>query len=97
MNFPCAAAPIVYQAAPSASVACVFGEGGSHSKLTHSRSSLLKKSQTSDDELDELDSPLKGIITESFQASPSSVMSKGSEKQNSVRYKLLKEVWMNSE
>ncbi|KAI3472528.1 hypothetical protein Pfo_028022 [Paulownia fortunei] len=61
---------------------------GSHSKLTRSASSVLKKSQTSDDELDELDSPLKSIILDSFQSSPSSVkpgwISKENESRNTV-------------
>ncbi|KAI3474512.1 hypothetical protein Pfo_029422 [Paulownia fortunei] len=101
MNFPCAAAaPIVYPTPSAASVASILGEIGSHSKLTRSASSVLKKSQTSDDELDELDSPLKSIILDSFQSSPSSVkpgwISKENESRNTVRYQLLQEVWMNS-
>ncbi|KAI3473856.1 hypothetical protein Pfo_028037 [Paulownia fortunei] len=88
MNFPCAAAPIVYPTPSAASVASIFGEIGSHSKLTRSALSVLKKSQTSDDELDELDSPLKSIILDSFQSSPSSVkpgwISKENESRNTV-------------
>ncbi|KAI3463095.1 hypothetical protein Pfo_019758 [Paulownia fortunei] len=99
MNFPCAAAPIVYQPPSAASVASILGEFGSHSQLTRSRSSVLKKSQTSDDELDEMDSPLKSIILDSFQASPSSVkpgwISKENGSRNALRYQLLRDIWMD--
>ncbi|PIN03857.1 hypothetical protein CDL12_23613 [Handroanthus impetiginosus] len=101
MNFPCAAAPIVYQTPLVASIASILGEIDTHPKLLCSKSSILKKSQTSDDELDELDSPLKSIILESFQSSPSSVrpgwISKENGSRNTVRYQLLREVWMDSE
>ncbi|KAK4392886.1 hypothetical protein Sango_1759400 [Sesamum angolense] len=101
VNFPCAAAAIVYQTPSADWVANIFGEIGSHPKLTRSGSSVLKKSQTSDDELDELDSPLKPIILDSFQSSPSPVRpawaSKENGSRNTMRYQLLREVWMNSE
>ncbi|KAL3829500.1 hypothetical protein ACJIZ3_018302 [Penstemon smallii] len=101
MDFPCDAAPIVYQPPSAASVSSIFGEIGNHPQLTRSGSSVLKKSQTSDDELDELDSPLKSIILDSFHASSSSIkpswVQKENESANSVRYQLLREVWMNSE
>ncbi|CAL5371662.1 unnamed protein product [Camellia sinensis] len=99
-NFPCSAAPIVYLPPPVSSVAAIIGDIGSQSRLTRSRSSVLKKSYTSDDELDELDSPLTAIV-ETFQASPTptkpSWISKEKGSQNAVRYQLLREVWMNSE
>lgn len=51
---------------------------------------MLRKSYTSDDELDELDSPITSIIKDNFK-----------EKQKSdrqvVRYQLLREVWKDSE
>ncbi|KAL0344115.1 UNVERIFIED_CONTAM: hypothetical protein Sangu_1298900 [Sesamum angustifolium] len=101
VNFPCAAAAIIYQTPSADWVANIFGEIGSHPKLTCSGSSVLKKSQTSDDELDELDSPLKSIILDSFQSSPSPVRpawaSKENGSRNTMRYQLLREVWMNSE
>ncbi|KAK4417881.1 hypothetical protein Salat_2200800 [Sesamum alatum] len=102
VNFPCAAAAIVYQTPSAAWVANILGEiSSSHPKLTRSGSSVLKKSQTSDDELDELDSPLKPIILDSFQSSPSPVRPAWASKENgswnTVRYQLLREVWMNSE
>ncbi|KAK6155279.1 hypothetical protein DH2020_009527 [Rehmannia glutinosa] len=101
MSFPCAAAPVVYQTPSAALIATILGEIGSHSKLTRSGSSVLKKSQTSDDELDELGSPLKAIIRDSVRSSPSSIkpgwISKENGRRNTVRYQLLQEVWMNSE
>ncbi|KAL6507266.1 hypothetical protein OROGR_023461 [Orobanche gracilis] len=97
MNFPCAASPITYQPPSPDSVTNILGHFGSQSQLTHSRSSLLKKSQTSDDELDELDSPLKSIILTSIQAPLSSVkpgwMPKEYGNRNSLRYQLLRDVW----
>ncbi|XP_052196971.1 uncharacterized protein LOC127804203 isoform X2 [Diospyros lotus] len=98
--FPCNAAPIVYLPPPAASVASIIGEIGSQPQLRRSGSTVLKKSYTSDDELDELGSPLTAII-DSFQASPTSIkpswISKQNGNRNAVRYHLLREVWMNSE
>ncbi|GER31344.1 hypothetical protein STAS_07332 [Striga asiatica] len=93
MNFPCASAPIVYQPPQADSVAIALGEFGTQPQLSRSRSSVLKKSQTSDDELEELDSPLKSIILDGFQASPSSVL-KENGSRNALRYQLLRDVWM---
>ncbi|KZV42077.1 hypothetical protein F511_18423 [Dorcoceras hygrometricum] len=101
MTFPCAAAPVVYEPPSASCVAGFSGESGIHPLLTRSGSSLLKKSQTSDDELDELDSPLKSIQLDFSQPSPSSVnptwISNKSGSINAIRYRLLREVWMNSE
>ncbi|KAL7094946.1 hypothetical protein ACP275_11G136700 [Erythranthe tilingii] len=92
MSFPCDAARIQYQPPSTASVANLLGEIQSHSQLTRSKSSVLKKSQTSDDELDELDSPLKSIIIDNFQASANR---NGSRSSNALRYQLLRDVWMD--
>ncbi|KAL3629104.1 hypothetical protein CASFOL_026326 [Castilleja foliolosa] len=102
MSFPCAATPFVYHAPSPALVAKIFGEIGSHSKLTRIGSSVLKKSQASDDELDELNSPLKAIILDNvLTLSPSSAKPLGISRENGrrdiVRYKLLQQVWTNSE
>ncbi|PSR87496.1 Myosin-H heavy chain like [Actinidia chinensis var. chinensis] len=98
-NFPCSAAPVVYLAPSAASVAGIIGDVRNQSQLRRSGSSVLKKSYTSDDELDELDSPLTAII-DSFQGSPAtkpSWISKDHGSRNTIRYGLLREVWMNSE
>ncbi|KAA8548219.1 hypothetical protein F0562_004520 [Nyssa sinensis] len=96
-NVPCTAAPIVYLPPSAASVA---GEIGSPSQLRRSGSSVIRKSYSSDDELDELDSPLTSII-DSFRASPTAAkpywISKENGSRSMVRYQLLRELWMNSE
>ncbi|XP_041004598.1 uncharacterized protein LOC121249849 isoform X2 [Juglans microcarpa x Juglans regia] len=101
MNFPCAAAPIVYSPPPAASVANIIGEIGSQTHLRRSGSSVLRKSYTSDDELDELNSPLSSIFIDGSLSSavptkPSWVL-KGNGNQDAVRYELLRSVWMNSD
>lgn len=97
-NYPCTAAPVAYMPPPIASVAGMLGDGYSYSMLTRSASSVLKKSYTSDEELELLDSPLSFIITDGTGASQSlakqSSMPKSSGRQ---RYQLLREVWNNSE
>ena len=62
---------------------------------------MLKKSYTSDDELDELDSPITSIIIENSQDSPTSKapnwkrMGEGGQKV--VRYQLLQEIWKDGD
>ncbi|KAF8390615.1 hypothetical protein HHK36_025142 [Tetracentron sinense] len=96
-NFPCNATPTVYSPPSAASLAGFIGEVGSQSQLRRSRSSVLRKSYTSDDELEELDSPLSSIIIDSIRASPTSTipnwMPRGNSGRNAVRYQLLREVW----
>ncbi|XP_028772445.1 uncharacterized protein LOC114742065 isoform X2 [Neltuma alba] len=100
-NFPCIATPIVYMPPPASSTASIIGEVGSETKLRRSRSSVLRKAYASDDELDELNSPLSLISNDGFMSKPHSTKSnwKSKEIQNSsaVRYKLLTDVWANSE
>ncbi|KAL7232754.1 hypothetical protein ACSBR2_010712 [Camellia fascicularis] len=100
-DFPCSATPIVYLPPPATSVAGIIGEIGSQSQLTRSGSLVLRKSYTSDDELDGLDSPLTAIIDSPLASSPistkSSWLSKENGSQNAVRYQLLREIWMTSE
>lgn len=104
MNFPCAAASIVY--VPPPSIAGFLGDAagtGKHSQLTRKGSLVLTKSYTSDDELDELDSPLSSIINDcTHNCSPATKLnwtSKGNSGQlhHAVRYQLLREVWKNSD
>ncbi|XP_073019097.1 uncharacterized protein [Primulina eburnea] len=101
MTFPCAAAPVVYEPPSASSIAGFSGESDGHSLLTRNGSSLLKKSQTSDDELDELDSPLKSVHLDFSQSSSSSVkptwISNKNGSLNAVRYRLLRDIWINSE
>ncbi|KAJ8531458.1 hypothetical protein K7X08_026892 [Anisodus acutangulus] len=86
MSYPCTAAPIAYKPPSAASVDGFFGDVSRHSKLRRSRSSVLKKSYTSDDELDQLD--LNFIISEGIATSPlvkSSRISEASGNGNAVR------------
>ncbi|XP_048433716.1 uncharacterized protein LOC125474278 [Pyrus x bretschneideri] len=100
-NVPCTGAGTVYLPPSTASVASIIGEVGSQSQLRRSGSSVLRKSYTSDDELDELNSPLASIFIDSSRSSPVVTkpgwISKRNGNQTSVRYELLREVWMNSE
>lgn len=100
-NFPFIAAPIVYSPPPVTSIVSIVGEIGSKSHLGRNKSSVVRKSHTSDDELDELKSPLSSIFL-STSSSPAnstkpSLKLKEIHKQSPVRYELLRDVWMNSE
>ncbi|CAL0323262.1 unnamed protein product [Lupinus luteus] len=100
-TFPCIAAPIVYSPPAATSIANIIGEIGSESQLRRSRSSIIRKSYTSDDELDELNSPLSSILFSGFSSSSVSTQpnwkSIESREESAVRYELLRDVWMNSE
>ncbi|KAK7311370.1 hypothetical protein RJT34_09476 [Clitoria ternatea] len=93
-NFPCNAAPIEYLAPPVTTIASLTGEIGSESHLRRSRSSVVRKSYTSDDELDELHHPLSSIF---ITGSSTPVSTKPNCNESSVRYELLRDVWMNSD
>lgn len=57
---------------------------------------MLRKSNTSDDELDELCSPFASILDAAICPSTTAKPSKTSEKscsQNATRYELLRDVW----
>ncbi|KAI9386672.1 hypothetical protein POPTR_010G057700v4 [Populus trichocarpa] len=98
-NFPCIAVPTIYSPPPAASLTNIIGEVGSQT-LQRSGSAMLRKSYTSDDELDELDSPMTSII-ENSKVFPSSTawnwMQKGKAGRKVVRYQLLREVWKDGE
>lgn len=102
-NFPCIAAPIIYSPPQAIMIANIVGEIGRESQISQlrrSRSSVVRKSHTSDDELDELNSPLSSIL---FNNSSSPVSTKPnlkwkeSHNESNVRYELLRNVWMISE
>ncbi|XP_054802367.1 uncharacterized protein LOC129306060 [Prosopis cineraria] len=100
-TFPCNAAPIEYLPPPATSIVTIFGEVGSESQLRRSRSSALRKAYTSDDELDELNSPLSSILIDASASSVSSTKlcwkTKEIRNGSTVRYELLRDVWMSSE
>ncbi|MCD7455048.1 hypothetical protein HAX54_026925 [Datura stramonium] len=100
MSYPCTAAPIAYKPPSVASVDGLLGDVSCHSQLRRSRSSVLKKSYTSDDELDQLDLNFiisEGIATSSIVKSSRISEARGNGNGNAVRYQLLREVWINSE
>ncbi|XP_057509395.1 uncharacterized protein LOC130792008 [Actinidia eriantha] len=97
VGFPCTATPPVYSPPLTASLAGFVGEVGSQTPQ-RSVSSVLRKSYTSDDELDELDSPITSILIDNSRVSPSPRVAwtpKGG--RNVVRYRLLREVWKDGE
>ncbi|CAN1823124.1 hypothetical protein LINPERHAP1_LOCUS30243 [Linum perenne] len=96
---PCIAASPVYIPPSSSSVADTIGVHGSESQLRKSGSSVLRKSYTSDDELDELKSPLASLFPDAYLASPATMKPAWrikEEGQNPIRYDLLKDIWRNS-
>ncbi|KAK6930852.1 NT-type C2 domain [Dillenia turbinata] len=99
-SFPCAATPMVYSPPLASSLVSIIGEVGSQ-PLSRSGSSVLRKSYTSDDELEDLDSPVTLLIADNFRQSPTSAKSnlmpevKGG--RNIVRYQLLRQVWKDCE
>ncbi|CAN6483098.1 unnamed protein product [Victoria cruziana] len=102
-SYPCSAAPIKYHPPPVSSVSTVIGDVQSHINLKMNTSLVLRKCHISDDELDELDSPLTSII-DKVPASPSTVPAAGSilpedistcSRENTTRYQLLREVWLD--
>ncbi|KAL6135894.1 hypothetical protein ACLB2K_068119 [Fragaria x ananassa] len=100
-NIPCTGLGTVYLPPSTALVANIIGDGGGQSQLRRSGSSVVRKSYTSDDELDELNSPLASMFIGSSGSSPVASklnwVPKGNINQNAVRYELLRDVWMNSE
>lgn len=73
---------------------------GSGESLLQSKSLVLRKSYTSDDELDELDSPMASIVVKgrvSPASSSSDWMLEGKGGRKVVRYQLLREVWKDGE
>ncbi|XP_071694250.1 uncharacterized protein [Rutidosis leptorrhynchoides] len=93
-SLPCAAAPIVYHPPAASLIGCILGDERNQAKLSRSGSSILRKSNTSDDELDELDSPFTSIIDSVADSTKPVWTLKDS---NVIRYQLLKDVWMNSD
>ncbi|CAN6829194.1 unnamed protein product [Brassica oleracea] len=101
VNFPYEASPVTYIPPSSINVAEKIAEvGGDISRMKRNASVIQKKGYTSDEELDELDSPLRFVI-DKVSVSPSSGHN-GKVKQKdeqvgavvaNVRYELLREVW----
>ncbi|KAJ8767739.1 hypothetical protein K2173_020679 [Erythroxylum novogranatense] len=96
-TIPCTAAPTIYLPPSATSIAATIGESGGQHQLRRSGSSVARKSYTSDDELDELNSPLTSIFNDNSQPAKLKWKSKEIGYQNAVRYELLREIWMKSE
>lgn len=98
--FPCNANPTVYQPPAASSFSSIIGEMGSH-ELRRSGSSVRRKAYASDDELDELESPLTSILSDNLLVSQSltrpNIMLNEKGGRNVVRYQLLREVWRDGE
>ncbi|KAK9698281.1 hypothetical protein RND81_08G093200 [Saponaria officinalis] len=98
-HIPCTA-PAVHYAPPSATslIGIMGGNSGTGTQSQLRRSaSVRRRSNTSDDELDELDSPLSSVLggdrqKDILQATSTHLKSMTREK-NVVRYRLLREVW----
>ncbi|KAG6469853.1 hypothetical protein ZIOFF_070786 [Zingiber officinale] len=89
-GFPCAAAPVVYSPPSADDVAEKVADVSGRAELDRRASMVQRKGYTSDDDLDELDNPLAGITD---KTTPSSGDKKENSQANSVRHKLLREVW----
>lgn len=98
-NFPLNATPTTYQPPSADSLVDIIGEVGKGTQLRRSGLSVVRKAYTSDDELDELDSPLNSIIFENSQSSSAQKWMTTSEYgvQQVSRYQLLREVWKEAD
>ncbi|XP_042496205.1 uncharacterized protein LOC122075300 [Macadamia integrifolia] len=99
-SFPCTAAPVVYFPPSLFDIMEKIGDVGGKSQLERNVSMVQRKGYTSDEELDELDSPLTSYI-DKMPPSPTigNGNGNGNHKQDTsyrggqVRYELLREVW----
>ncbi|RLN04960.1 uncharacterized protein C2845_PM13G21950 [Panicum miliaceum] len=95
--FPYVAAPVVYRAPSTLDAAEKVADIGGSTKLDRKASMVQRRGYTSDDDLDDLDSPLASLIDRSAPPSPSNGIAhfsaqRGASMEN-VRYTLLREVW----
>ncbi|CAO2169593.1 unnamed protein product [Urochloa humidicola] len=96
--FPCIAAPVVYRAPSTSDAAEKVADIGGGAKLDRKASMVQRRGYTSDDDLDDLDSPLASLIDRSAPPSPSNGIAhfsaqRGASIEN-TRYTLLREVWL---
>ncbi|XP_050228021.1 uncharacterized protein LOC126677446 isoform X2 [Mercurialis annua] len=96
-NFPYTAAPVVYTPPSAVDVSEKVAEVGAKSELSRNVSTVQRKGYTSDEELEQLDSPLTSII-ETPLSSPTALLNangkgKHFEIKGNSRYELLCEVW----
>ncbi|CAM8940439.1 unnamed protein product [Rhodiola kirilowii] len=87
ISFPVGAVPLVYTPPPPTALAKFVGDSG-YKNPSKSGSLVLKKSYTSDDELEELDSPAMSSIM-----GDNTLMPRSEGGRKILRYKLLREIW----
>ncbi|KAH0933716.1 hypothetical protein HID58_010833 [Brassica napus] len=94
-SYPCTAPPPVYSPPSGTSISTIIGDFGQPQapKLCRIRSSVTRKAYTSDDELDELSSPLAVVL---LQQADSNKVNNGCADET-VRYQLLRECWTNGD
>lgn len=96
-SFPCTAAPVVYYPPSLADVAEKVAEVGGQTSMGRNVSNVQTRGYTSDEELNELESPLTCIIDKTPPPSPSTKNGKPKQVSHhsgaSARYELLREVW----
>jgi hypothetical protein len=95
--FPCIATPITYRPPSQLDIAEKVSVTGSNTKLDRKASMVQRRGYTSDDDLDDLDSPLASLFDKSAPSSPSDGVAhfssqRGASMEN-ARYSLLREVW----
>ncbi|KAG8047750.1 hypothetical protein GUJ93_ZPchr0008g12001 [Zizania palustris] len=95
--FPCIAAPIVYRPPSLLDVAEKVADTGGSGELDRRASMVQRRGYTSDDDLDDLGSPLASLVDKSAPPSPSNsiahfTVQRGAAMEN-ARYTLLREVW----
>nr|XP_043610499.1 uncharacterized protein LOC122582204 [Erigeron canadensis] len=100
-SFPYAAAPVIYKPPSSTDVSEKVSEASGKSQLSKNSSIVQRKGYTSDEELEELDSPLSSII-DKLPSSPTIARNGNGQhiEQTSrvavnARYELLREVWLS--
>lgn len=93
-SFPCSAAPVVYSPPSAANVAAKVADASRGASLNRRASIVQRKGYTSDEDLDDLVSPLTSIINKNTTTDPSNKQGTQNETvQTNVRYKLLRQVW----
>ncbi|KAJ6845165.1 uncharacterized protein M6B38_288990 [Iris pallida] len=94
-SFPCTAAPVIYSSPSPADVAEKVADTSAKASLERSASVIQRKGYTSDEDLDDLDSPLTSIINKTYPGPPPSIedMYQKEGTRANARYKLLRQVW----
>lgn len=100
-NFPYTATPVTYYPPSSLDVAEKVAEAGVGSHLSRNVSAVQRKGYTSDEELEDLESPLMSIM-DNMYSSPTTISNgnrNGKLREHpgyssmNARYELLREVW----